>query len=124
MKLTLITAAVVLSLGTIEACATEGASRDVRAGTTTTTSQQEQAPSEVTGGANNAQGSTGLNVPGKYVSGSGGEKGASASVTEAPRAAAAPPREPASQPRNEPRFVPPPRPSDTGDPPPPPDQRR
>jgi len=126
MKLALIAAAVVLSLGTIE-CAKEGTGPDARAGTTTITSQEEQAPQGTNAAAFKAENITGTQPRGANVTGTGVQKGSAASATEGPREVTAPPGPPktgAEHHGQQPRFVPPPRPSDTGDPPPPPDQRR
>ena len=127
MKLALIAAAVALSLGTVE-CAKEGTGPDTRAGTTTITSQEEQAPQGTNAAAFKAENVTGTQSRGANVTGSGVQKGSAASATEArPREVAAPPGPPKTGVEHhgqQPRFVPPPRPSDTGDPPPPPDQRR
>ena len=123
MKPTLIAAALVLSLGAIGACAKEGADRDVRAGTTTITSQAEQVPPGTNAALSgpsqpNAQGTKGAS--GNYSTSSGTQQSRS-SVTESPRTATPTPAPRDAAPRvNTPRFVPPPRPSDTGDPPPPP----
>jgi hypothetical protein len=120
MKLTLI-AAVALSLGAIGACAKEGPGPDVRAGTTTITSQQEQGPQGDPAAPNAVQNAVGAQgAAGNYATSSGAQQTRSA-VTESPRAAAAPPApRPGRDHVNTPRYVPMPRPSTTGDPPPPP----
>ena len=123
MKPTLIAAALVLSLGAIGACAKEGADRDVRAGTTSITSQEEQVPAGTNAalGAPAQPGSQGTQgAAGNYTSSTGTQQSRS-ETTESPRTATPTPAPREAAPRvNTPRFVPPPRPSDTGDPPPPP----